>query len=80
MEIIFGFLIVVILFFVYTNVRGDRVKTEIDTLISSLDRQGSDLETFVNQEFSMDINQAISEIEKLPGNFIKVIYYFTTKK
>lgn len=79
-EIFFGFFLLIILFFVYTNVRSDRTKNEIDSLITSLDKQGSDLESFVAQEFSMDINQALSEIEKLPGNFIKVIYYFTTKK
>ena len=79
-EIFMGFVIIVILFFMYTNIKGDKAKTEMDSLVTSLEKQGSELEIFINQEFSMDITQAMAEVEKLPGNFIKIIYYFTSRK
>lgn len=79
-EVFFGILTLVILVTVYTNVKSERTRSEVDSIISTLDKQGDELEKFINQEFSMDIDQAIAEIQKLPSNFIKIIYYFTVNK
>ena len=80
LEALFGILTLVILVAVYTNVKSEKNRSEVDSIISTLQEQGTDLEGFINQEFSMNIDQAIAEIQKLPGNFIKVLYYFTVKK
>jgi hypothetical protein len=79
-ELIFGFLIIVILFFMYTNIKNDKAKEEMADLISSLNDHGSEIENYINQEYSTNISEAITEIEKLPTSMIKLIYFFTTGK
>jgi hypothetical protein len=79
-EVFFGILTLVILVLVYTSVKSERTKSEVDSIIVTLNRQGHELEKFINQEFSIDIERAITEIQKLPSNLIKVIYYFTIKQ
>lgn len=79
-EVFFGILTLVILVTVYTSVKSEKTRSEIDTIISTLDQQGDELEQFINKEFSMNVEEAITEVQKLPGNFIKIIYYFTAKK
>ena len=79
-EVLLGVFILVILFFMYTNIKSDKTKTQMDSLITSLDQKGTDLELFINQEFSVDVERAIAEIEKLPSNLIKVIYHFSPKR
>lgn len=80
LELLFGFLIVVILFFMYTNIKNDKAKEEMDNVVISLNTQSEEIEKYINQEYSTGIEDAIIELEKIPGNFIKVIYYFTNKR
>jgi hypothetical protein len=79
-EVFLGLFLMVILFFVYINVKSDKTKTEVDDLVSTLDKQGKDLEVLINREFSMDIDQAIDVVEKLPGSLLKLFYFITTKR
>lgn len=79
-EIFLGWFIVAILLFMYVNIKSDRTDTEMDLLVRSLSRKGKDLELFINREFSLDIERAISEVAKLPSNFIKIIYYFSSDR
>jgi len=80
LETALGVFILVILFFMYTNIKSDKTKTQMDSLITSLDRKGTELKLFINQEFSVDVERAIAEVEKLPGNLIKIIYYFSPRQ
>jgi hypothetical protein len=79
-ELYFGIFILIILFFLYTNIRNDRTKSELDGMIKSLNDQGKELELYVNNEFSVDIDRAMEEMARIPGSIIKVIYFFTTRK
>jgi hypothetical protein len=79
-EVFMGVFLLVILFFVYTNVKSDKTKAEVEDLISTLASQGKEIEVLINHEFSMDINQAIDIVEQLPGSLLRLFYFITTKK
>ncbi len=76
-EIGFGILILVILFFIKSTVQNEKYNEEINNVITAIEKQGNDLEKFVGEEFNLSLDNAISEIEKIKGAFIKIIYYFT---
>lgn len=75
-EIFFGLLILVILFFLLFTIVREKHKTEIDESILALERQGSELEKIVDTEYQMTIQQALDEVEKMKGSMLKIIYYF----
>lgn len=77
-ELLFAFLIIVILFFVYTNIKNDKAKEEMANLVQALTKQGDEIEELIHQEFDTNVSRAIEEIEKLPSSMIKIIYFFTT--
>ncbi|MGD0590749.1 MAG: hypothetical protein ABSA44_08125 [Bacteroidota bacterium] len=79
-EVFMGVFLLVILFFVYTNVKSDKTKSEVNDLISTLGAQGKEIEVLINHDFSMDINQAIEVVEKFPGSLLRLFYFITTKK
>lgn len=79
-ELVFGFFLLVVLFFVFTNVKSDKTKAEVDSLISVLDSQGKELETVITQDFSMDLQAAIQVVEALPGSLLKIFYLITTTR
>lgn len=78
LELLFAFLIIVILFFVYTNIKNEKAKEEMANLVQSLTTQGEEIEELIHQEYDTNVSNAIKEIERLPSSMIKVIYYFTT--
>ncbi len=80
LELLVGFLIVVILFFMYTNIKNDKAKEEMDNVVNSLNTQSEEIERYISQEYFTGIEDAIIELEKIPGNFIRIIYYFTNKQ
>ncbi len=75
-EVLFGFLILVILFYLLFTIVREKHKKEIQTSIIELEKQGSKLEKLINKEFHLSIDQAIDEVEKVKGSMLKVIYYF----
>ncbi len=79
-EVFFGIFIIVILFFMFTNIKSEKAKSEMDSLINAMNQQSLELESFINQEFSMDIERAITEVKKLPGYIVKIISYFTSMR
>lgn len=79
-EVLLGILTLVILITLYTSVRSERNRAEVDSIIVTLERRGDELEKYISSEFSMDVERAIEEVRKLPGNFIQIIYFFSTKK
>ncbi|MDP1759859.1 MAG: hypothetical protein Q8L01_00040 [Candidatus Woesebacteria bacterium] len=79
-EVATGAFLIVILFFVYVNVKSDKTKSEVDSLVDALEKQGDALEIVVSEDYSMDIETAFAEIEKLPGSLLKIFTFLTTPK
>jgi hypothetical protein len=77
LELFFGFLIIVILFFLFTTILRDKHNEEIDTAIMALKKQGEEFESYITKEFKMDIESAIKTVEELKGGMIKIIYFFS---
>jgi hypothetical protein len=80
LEVSMGVFLIVILFFVYVNVKSDKTKSEVDDLVATMEKQGDELELVVAEDYSMDIETAVSEIEKLPGSLLKVFTFLTSPK
>lgn len=76
-ETLFSFMLLAILFFLLTTIVRDKHNEEISTAIISINSKSKELENVINEEYRMDINQAIKVIESLQGNLIKIIYYFS---
>lgn len=77
LEIFFAFLILVILFFLFTTILRDKHNEEIDTAIVALKKQGQELESYISTEYKMDIDSAIKTVEEVKGGMIKIIYFFS---
>ncbi len=77
LEIFFGFLIIVILFFLFTTILRDKHNEEIDSAIVALKKQGQELESYISTEYKMDIDAAIKTVEEIKGGMIKIIYFFS---
>lgn len=76
-EIGFGILILIILVFIKLTVQNEKYNEEINNVIVAIEKQGNDLEKFVGEEFNLSVDDAIHEIDKIKGIFIKIIFYFT---
>ena len=76
-EIVFGFLLLVILFFLVTTVQSNRHRQEIGSAVKAIRSQGQILEQFVETEYNMTVEQAIIELEKVKAGLIKAIFYLS---
>lgn len=76
MEIFFGFIILVILFFILTTIFQEKHNEQIDGVIVAVDSQATEIEKFIKAEYKLTPIQALKEIEKIKGSMLKVIYYF----
>jgi hypothetical protein len=77
-EVVFGFVLLVILFFLVTTVQSNRHTEEIDLVIKNMRLQGDTLEHFIREEYRLTIDQAIQELEKIKAGLMKVIYYLSS--
>lgn len=78
LEVVFGFLLLVILFFLVTTIQSNRHTEEVDMVVKAIRLQGEILEKFVESEYKMTVEQAIRELEKIKAGLIKVIYYLSS--
>jgi len=76
-EIVFGFLILMILYFLLTTIFRERHNEQIDNAIITMKSQAAAIEKFMEKEYKLTPNQALDEIEKIKGSMLKIIYYFT---
>lgn len=76
-EIFFGFLIIVILFFLLTTIFREKHNEQIDNAIITMKSQATSIEKFMVNKYKLTPNQALEEIEKIKGSMLKIIYYFT---
>ena len=75
-EILFGFIIFVILVFILTTILRERHTEQIDDVITIVHSQATEIEKFIELEFKLTPIDALKEIEKIKGAMLKVIYYF----
>lgn len=78
LEVIFAFLLLVILFFLVTTIQGSRHTEEVDAVVNALRMQGKTLEGFIESEYQISIAQAIKELERIKAGLIKVIYFLSS--
>lgn len=79
MEIFFGFMIVVIIFFIITTVHKEKHTEELDRMIGLARTQGRELDALIHTEFDLTVEEAITEIEKIKGSTLKLIYYLASR-
>jgi len=77
-EVIFSFVLLVVLFFLVTTVQSNRHTEDIDIIIKNMRLQGETLDHFIRDEYRLTIEQAIQELEKIKAGFMKVIYYLSS--
>lgn len=78
-EIFFGFLILVILFFLTTTVLKEKHTEELDRISELAKVQGQELDKIIYSNFNLTVDDAIQEIEKIKSSMFKMIYYFTSQ-
>ena len=78
LEGIFSFLLIVIVFSLMMSIRSKRHTEDVDTLVKNIHSQGQMLETVVQSEYQMSIDQAIKELDRIKAGLIKVIYYLSS--
>ena len=65
-----------ILVYLFFTIIKEKHKQEIVSSIVAIERQGTELEDIINEEYHLTVDQAIKEVEKIKGSMLKVIYYF----
>ncbi|MHB1687902.1 MAG: hypothetical protein ACYCVH_11060 [Ignavibacteriaceae bacterium] len=76
-ETLFSFVLLAILFFLFTTIIRDKHNDEITSAIDTMNKKGYELEGLISIEYKMDLSQAIEFVDKIKGNLIQIIYYFT---
>lgn len=74
-EICFRWLVVAILLYYLFNIVREKHKTDIETSITQLRRQGTELEKVIKGEYQLSVEEAIKEVEKLKGSMLVLINY-----
>jgi len=77
-EILFAFVLLVILFFLFTTVQSDRHNEDIEFSIRSMRAQGEHLDSFIKENYRLTVDEAIQELEKIKAAFIKAIFYLSS--
>lgn len=55
----------------------DRHAEELKAVVEAIRGQGKKLESLIQKEYHMTIEEAISELEKIKASMIKVIYFLS---
>jgi hypothetical protein len=75
LEIFSGFLIVIIIVFLLLTIFREKHNEQINNAIMTIENQALVSQDFIRKEFSLNIDEAIQEIEKIKGALVKVIYF-----
>jgi hypothetical protein len=76
-EMLFALSSLGILISLFFSVKNKRDSEEIDTAISRIRREGTEMEAFIQQEYRLSVHDAIQELDRLKANMIKIIYYLS---
>lgn len=74
-EICFRWMVVAILLYYLFNIVREKHKTDIETSITQLRQQGTELERVINGEYQLSVEEAIKEVEKVKGSMLVFINY-----
>ncbi len=74
----FTFLIGAIFVGLIFSVRSQRYDEELTDIVKRINNHGEELETFIKEEYKIkSLEDALLEVEKMKGSFVKLIYKFT---
>lgn len=78
LEIVFGFLVIVILLSLAFTIQREKHNEEIKKLLSPFIFQEEHLAKFIDNKFKLSIDDALSELKKLESSIVKIAYYFSS--
>ena len=74
-EISFRWMVVAILLYYIFNIVREKHKTDIETSITQLRQQGTELEKVIKGDYQLSVEEAIKEVEKVKGSMLVLINY-----
>lgn len=77
LEIIFSFLLITIFTVLIFNIKSKKHTDELGKIIHELTVQGLQIESRIQSEYKMSINDAIVELERLKSGLINFIYFLS---
>ncbi|MDB5050528.1 MAG: putative integral rane protein [Fibrobacteres bacterium] len=76
-EIVCAFFLLVIMFFLVTTIQSSRHNEELDLVIGSINKQGRELDIFIESEYRISIVNAMEELQKAKAGFVGFIFYLS---
>ncbi len=76
-EIIFSFLLISIFTVLIFNIKSKKHTDELGKIISELNHQGAQMESRINSEYKLTVEDAIAELERLKSGLTKFIYFLS---
>ena len=76
-EIIFSFFLISIFTVLLFNINSKKHSDELGKIIRELNKQGDQMESRINLTYKLSIENAITELERLKGGLIKIIYFLS---
>lgn len=73
--VLFGIIIFIIVFFILTTIYGKKHNEKIDTAVDLCKNQAQSIEQFLQQEYKLNIEEAMQEVKKAEDAIVKVIYF-----
>lgn len=78
-ESILAFLVVVILFSIYINLKSNRYDTELSRGISDLEAEGGAMEEIIQAEYNLGIEDALQQLQQLQAGTVKFLLSLTAE-
>jgi hypothetical protein len=77
LEIIFSFLLITIFTVLIFNIKSKKHSDELGNIIDELTLQGQQIESRIQAQYKMSVNDAIIELERLKSELINFIYFLS---
>jgi hypothetical protein len=74
-EIFFGFLILIILFFLLTTIQRDKHNEELDQVVDAMGNQGEELEKFIESQYKLDFEKSIKLLQEIESDLVQIVIY-----
>jgi len=76
-EMIFSFSLISIFTVLIFNIKSKKHTDELGKIITELNYQGTQMDSRINSEYQLTIDDAIAELERLKSGMIKIIYFLS---
>jgi hypothetical protein len=76
-QIVFSFLLISIFTVLIFNIKSKKHVDELGKIITELNYQGDQIDSRINSEYKLSVNDAIIELERLKSGLIKFIYFLS---